>query len=442
MKRVKYRGGNYAVSEVSKVVKPRRVRVPHPTGYTFYVMFPRVDHENTTRDDGQAYVNRWSNSWVPFESDQKSGSTLPTYRYIIASLGDATTNYSRTAVDILEVTPHVVTSSVTLHVGQYRTKFESRYFGIQRFQPTVSMAGVDSSNEELQALHKVKQRLASKSAFAAAAVPLAELRDLRRTIVGTAEVGMKFIHAASSIRKDAFKGNVPRRIAQARKDMADAYLTYAFGIAPMVGDAKNISTNIAAILHQSARLVHATGKAERTWRTYSKYTNVASAYRCDDTIVVSGTHSLLVKFGSCIAPRVYAGNVYSAVDHFGLGLNSLPKVGWEWLPFSWIADYFANVSQYLDDVFYTNPGGTIYHYKDVKYVAEFREARESKEQKGTDPVFITQSNGLLAYRITQFNRTKLLSLPTSSLRFRSVDEVGKYAVEKLLNLTAVLAQRR
>jgi len=41
-----------------------------------------------------------------------------------------------------------------------------------------------------------------------------------------------------------------------------------------------------------------------------------------------------------------------------------------------------------------------------------------------------------------FDRSKLSSLPYGSFRFKSVDEVGKNAVNKLLNLSALLIQRR
>jgi len=124
------------------------------------------------------------------------------------------------------------------------------------------------------------------------------------------------------------------------------------------------------------------------------------------------------------------------LGHLGFTWEALPSIGWEFIPFSWIGDYFTTAGSYLEDVFYSPPGSTIYVTLNRKYTYTSECALTHIAWKGGK--VLDQKSGLARVSFFSFDRQKLSSLPHRDLRFKTMDEVGLGSIKKLLNLAALL----
>jgi hypothetical protein len=132
-------------------------------------------------------------------------------------------------------------------------------------------------------------------------------------------------------------------------------------------------------------------------------------------------------------------NDYGAVDHFGLNLPDLVPAAWELVPWSWVVDYFTTVGAYLDDVFSSDPSACRYVCQNRLYRVEVNTDVWWARDNGVK--YPDQSEGRSYVELFEFDRTMLSNLPSRSLRFKTLDEIGLNGVNKLLNLVAVLGQR-
>jgi hypothetical protein len=127
------------------------------------------------------------------------------------------------------------------------------------------------------------------------------------------------------------------------------------------------------------------------------------------------------------------------MDQLGLNLSAIPGTLWELLGLSWIVDYFVNVGDYLDDMFYSPPGNTIYLVENRSYKLDY-DTNFFMEVNPRNPLVTltggTGGNSRVSY--FEFSRTPLAALPHQSIRLKITDEVGNFGLSKLLNLVTLL----
>lgn len=114
---------------------------------------------------------------------------------------------------------------------------------------------------------------------------------------------------------------------------------------------------------------------------------------------------------------------------------------WELTPYSWIADYFGTVGAYLDDAFVSYPGklgylNLIRRYSmtsDINYSFNATEGTSSYKNYVLDQYVLPD-----VFNYARITRTPLTAIPHRVLRLKTKDELAQHALNKLLNLTALL----
>lgn len=278
------------------------------------------------------------------------------------------------------------------------------------------------------ALAKLKGRLANQVGAIQALVPIAETRELRSLVKSMASGAYEFLIGLSRLRR----GNTETL----RKLISDKWLTYSFGLAPMVGEAAEIAEGIAAWLERHSRTIRLTGKHEKVWRSSSKTTgSFCQGGQLEHTI--SDEYLLGVRYIAGIDLDLLHED-YTSLQHFGMTKESILPLMWELGPFSWIADYFTTAGAFLEDVYQTPPGDTTYVVKNTRFTFIRSHSAAPKPTSG----YIMDNSLVLPgeLRYMKFSREPLSQLPHRSFRFKNTDEIGLNAVAKLLNLSALLGR--
>lgn len=285
------------------------------------------------------------------------------------------------------------------------------------------------------ALTRLKRKLSSQAGSFKALVPLAELRELRRTIVDTAHSSLALVHTLLNIRKtkrDAFKR------------ASEAWLNWSFGISPTISDANKLINSIGSFLDRKDHNLRLTGIASKTWHTGIKGSVPGGQTGCYNAPVTGdafSVHTLSYKYIAGFDLKLLSGNTYGISDHFGLELGELVPTFWELVPYSWLIDYFTTMGAFLDDAFTSPPGTSKYVVRCKRYTHKSDlYIRHTLTNSGE--VYLTSERCVPGeYFWYEFVRTPLTSLPRTALRFKSLDEVGLNAVTRLLNLTSLLIRK-
>jgi hypothetical protein len=363
---------------------------------------------------------------TPVGSSNRVTLSDPDWKVKVALMQDATNAYTASYFHVVPSFSRGVTSTVVSSPSNYHIESSDSYRGVNGWLQVNSAD--DVSLREL-ALKRLKQRLESNIGSFNVIVPAAELYEMRGLIRQLAYLSTGLVRKLIYIKKT--------RGLAAFKYASEAWLTYSFGIRPLLSDVSKLSEAIAAYLERSRVVVRVRGSAVKRWTTSTSWTNTG-AYNSTFTGVYSAHHLLRYRYTCGVDVNLLSGNNYGVDEHFfgsGLGQN-LPSVGWELLPFSWIVDYFTNVGEYFSDTFVLPPGSTKYLSLTKTYQMW---GQTTGKYTATAPTIVTVSRhspGIIKYNLIQ--RSKLASIPHASLRFKTADETGINAVNRLLNLSSLL----
>lgn len=230
------------------------------------------------------------------------------------------------------------------------------------------------------------------------------------------------------------------RGASAFKYASDAWLSFSFGVSPLVADVKATCDAIDNFLNGRNRTVRLTGSSTKTWRSSSGFSAGAGLFGSDLHRIAQTTHTLSYRYIAGFDLVRSAGNNYGVGAQFGLEFGALVPTFWELVPYSWLIDYFTTVGPFLEDVFISPAGDTRYALLNRRYTALVDMSGELRPNTANDHVSYQYFRPGF-YDLRHFTRTPLSALPHSSLRFKTVDEVGRNAVNRLLNLGSLLIKR-
>jgi hypothetical protein len=156
------------------------------------------------------------------------------------------------------------------------------------------------------------------------------------------------------------------------------------------------------------------------------------------TYYYEANNILSYQFIAGVSAKLRSSLDYNLVKHFQLdGLGALPSVLWELTPYSWVADYFTNIGDVIDDVWSKPPADTIYVVKCKRHQMD---VRSDYRNPPTNPALDGQVMKILRnvrYNWVHFSRTPLAAIPHRSIRLRTQNEIAKNAVNKVLNLASV-----
>lgn len=364
-------------------------------------------------------------------NDYVSGVSNPSWKVQIAHNSDASTPYSRVSWDINPCTFTARTRTLKKGLTANYIVDDSRWYRVlgESIQTNYSS---DSSLQAL-ALSRLKNRLRSASGQASLMAPLAESRELHGLIHTAVNFTNDFLLAYRDLRKG--------RTKRARRLLYNSWLTYNFGINPLVHDIAQASDAVASFLGRQDHTARYSGYASREGVfTYSPSANIQPPIGAQLNAVANCKFKLSYHYIGAFTSKVLSSNDYTLADHLGLNLQAVPSTLWELTAFSWMADYFTNVGDYLADNFIV-PSGTLKYLNLVtKYelVGTHTFSTSIIPNNPNNVELLDGSVGVSSFRYSSFSRSVLGALPTTPLRFKSADEIGMHSISKLLNLVAVL----
>lgn len=285
----------------------------------------------------------------------------------------------------------------------------------------------DSALADL-ALKRLKSRIAEYEQSYQAFAPAAELRELRGLVVSAAFSATDLVYALLKIKKT--KGKSAAQFA------SHTWLNWSFAISPTLSDIKNLASVIQQELNDpGGRKFTVRGSAKKDWVTSTTLNN-SSSFGGNSKIKARCEHNLSYRYVAGLKSAVRSANNYSTLSQFGIGVPQLVPALWELTAFSWLFDYFSTVGDYLEDTFTVDQNQSIYCVRTKKYICDvvFNVGPSEGYYVTGSTVSGTPSSGSFFETI----RLPSSSIPSRQLRFKTVDEIGKGAISKLLNLGSIL----
>lgn len=362
-------------------------------------------------------------SIVTVGRDIKNSVDLPGYQDLILKGIDATTPYVREETRVI---PGVVSSHSLQKWGGHDVDSYRRQTFAGYALPTKTYNLADLINE---ASNRLKSKLRQEVGSSNQLVNLVELRELPRTIKVAANSALTLLDAVASSK---------RRGENLRKWASNQWLNWSFGIAPTLSAIDELSSSIAKRLERD--FTHKDyGVAKREWlesRTGVAQGSHHTIYRFFGQFKYTAS----VKITACYRFNLTSANNYTAGKHFGFDISKVVPTAWELVPFSWLVDYFTTTGQFLDDTFSSDPGQAKYIVQNTKLKIEGSITPRVEKQFPLTAI-VSQVIKPAKYEHYRFTRSPLTKLPRAQLRIKTADEVGKNAVNKLLNLASILGTK-
>lgn len=342
------------------------------------------------------------------------------WKQIVAKHGDATYPFTRTGGGVNPVT-YRGTGNVFSSNSRYT--FQGSQIGL------VLVNDVDDLIARDRALGKLKRKLSDHVGRANFLPPLAESREIHSLIRSLCSLTGDALEAAINLRKTRGKS--------AFKFLSQLWLGYSFGVRPLVSDIQKAADSLDKYLSNTDHRARFTGTEKVEWWSSGNFDDTWAVCASGFVNIKSlAKHKLSYRYIATASLKVSSGEDYTLAQHFGLELGQIPSALWELTCLSWVVDYFTTVGPWLEDVFYVPPGTVEYVMLNRRY--ELTTDMTARIVKAAGANFAASGSctpGKFEY--FNFSRTKLASLPYRGLRVKSVDEVGKFAVSKLLNLVSV-----
>lgn len=390
---------------------------------TLQSKYTRTDQPGQLLDMGST-----SGNGALSQANIKQLNKNPNWRTTIARHGDASSAYSRTEQTYLQ---HFRTARSFGYpvAGSKSITAEGWNTALLYFDPSIYwQQGGDADLQDL-ALARLKRKVNDQSAQVNALVPIVELRDLRGTIASLMNATSAVLQSVILAKKTHGKS--------AAKTVANLWLTWSFGIKPMVSDIQAISNAINDLVNGHEKNVVLHGSAKKDWLSEKKLT-APGPFMTSWSGAAQFAHVLSYRYTAGLGINLRSSNNYGVQTQLGLNLQGIPSVLWELTAFSWVVDYFSTVGAYLDDTFSTDANTCRYVVLNKRYTMDMYLDGETK-QIVSYAWPTAQQNRIGLYKANIFTRSVLGSIPNRALRFKSVDEIAKNAGNKLANLISVAA---
>lgn len=369
-------------------------------------------------------------------TDLKSGFVNSDWKVRAAKHEDAGSNYTLRKHKY-DAPVHVMESMYGEKWGPAWTERYTTYLTPADFwvPPSSIAQGYDSTVADDIALKRLKGKLARDLDQFKALVPLAELDETRSLIRTTADATGELLKALVEIKHGKY---------QVLQKAGKAWLQFSFAIAPTISDVNAAVNSIGSyLLKESNNLVYR-GSYETAFNAIDNPNVDYPTYQGHyiNNYRRRFAYNYRVSYTAGVKADIRSANNYGVSDHFGLSFGELPSVGWELIPFSWVADYFGTIGAFLEDTFSSDAGNTVYVTKSSKLTISAQgEFYARLISEGSPWRLISYSGSPHSVDCTIFERTSLSALPHRALRLKTLDEVGTNGVNRLLNLASILVAK-
>lgn len=229
-----------------------------------------------------------------------------------------------------------------------------------------------------------------------------------------------------------------RNKADVLAELSESWLTWSFGLAPLLGTAESVANSIAATLAGEQANVVIGSSATTTSSSVNRYASFeGSSANWGGSFYLQAAYSTEMKTRYTYGLNPSIVSIASGATTFGLGslsqaFNTLVCSSWELVPYSWVIDYFTTAGDFIAGASdFSSIGGLVYGCKSslVKSTCTF-----SPWHTFTQLKLITHSVG--RSHCVSFKRTPMLSFPCPALRFKTPNEIAVNSVNRILNLAA------
>lgn len=368
----------------------------------------------------------------------KTGYRDTDWKVKISKRSDASSSYDNIRYVKILPTRHSFIGETQLYDGVKKAfingKHVVRDYHLWHYNQLAS--GLTDAALRDMALARFKRKLAGKLDGAELLVPTVELREVRGSITHLAEFTGKFLVTMDDLVRK-------KKASSLVKFMQENWLAYSLGISPMLSDVRSALKAVNNYFDRPTSLHRIEGSA-RSQRVFNKVGDSDSSIGWMSRTSSQVESTLVYKFVAGIDFKLITGNNYGIGDHLGFNdfWSNLPSLGWELLPFSWVADYFTTMGDFLSDTFVLPPGSTKY-MTETRYcknvIREKRTHIPTRWNVGWTNHHQQHSSCMDGYgELHSMSRVVLSQLPHRSLRFKTQDEIGRNAVNRLLNLASLV----
>lgn len=226
------------------------------------------------------------------------------------------------------------------------------------YELDIPAAGAFASKAQTMAIQGFIRQARSRLSEAQALVSLGEGREAIQMILGARRSLFNKLRAFQSGAKKRARGR--RTEAGKKKAVAETWLEYSFGWAPLIGDVKNLANAAAATVGGSSRSFSVSG--------YGEDTNVLDqALQVNMGFGGMVGNALCLRRDRAVSRCWYKGAMNVDVkdpgrftSQFGLTMdNWLPSI-WELVPWSFAVDYFTGLGDFISSL--TFPTSTLRYY--------------------------------------------------------------------------------
>lgn len=357
----------------------------------------------------------------------------PDWKVLVSKRRDASGAYFRRRIAYL---PKAVPLALTWYWPAWPCWVHSRGTYVAGDDPTYPNFYVQEQDDSAlkdTALGRLKQKLSSRSNQMNLVVPVVELREFRDLIKTLTFLTTDLVQALVKAKRT-------KSSKAAFQFFSHAWLNYSFAAAPMLGDIKQLASTINDVLFKSGGEAFTDyGVAKKVWNTRGPEISRPTIYGGGSMTRFLGKHDLSYRFVAGYTTPLRSANDYNACQDFSLELGVVVPALWELTAFSWLGDYFSTFGAYLDDTFISDTTTTFYVNCTKKYSCSGVWVVDPP--KGGS---YTGTGGGASSRLewSVIDRQVYAALPKRALRFKTSDEIGKNAMNKLLNLGSILVGGR
>jgi hypothetical protein len=357
--------------------------------------------------------------------DVKITNKDPLWRDKLKKGTDASQYYKRSGVE-LSWKP-LSGATKTLNPGSF--PFNTRgYFSDTLLSSHPARVTTDSTVRDI-ALSRVKRRIASLEESYQALIPLAELREARGLFRQMVDMTIDTVKVIADLKRT--KGKSAFRYAQ------DRWLIYSFGISPMIADLKGLGASMWAYLTKGDVRDRVQGTMGRDFFSATSGDSIAGLLGAPIRYSAEARHQISYRYVAGWKFLIRSSTDYGMLAHLGFKPAALVPALWETTAYSWVVDYFTTAGDWLEDVFLGSAGSSMYVVEDRKYQYRSVMTQEYYISNPALAVFTKHQRGQVVVDFWEFERTPLSALPSRTLRFKTVDEIGNHALTKLLNLASL-----